>query len=316
MRKFNFSLVAIALLMAACGGAPVEKSEPVVPQAGEGVVQLPMTSTTSEGVQYRLVGATFAITGPKSVNISDTSPDTVSVVLPAGAYSIRLEGQWHLERTDAPGQTVQASLISPNPMAFSLDEGQTRAVRFIFKTPGNATADVGITVDTAGWMAGTLDFDPVFPGPPNILEPLGGTSLPFVISWSTSTVTRVNEQYTKFIRVETGPITVQFGGPYSTLIHDRIAPSLQGARVRFDVFGAAEGVIRFSNFELFREGDSVTSPFLLEMADTMVVSGVVDEQQMPAARPFTASAPVILRSYQMQSSGFVRGTANMTVSAQ
>ncbi|WP_164001915.1 hypothetical protein [Pyxidicoccus caerfyrddinensis] len=318
MLKFNFSAIAIALLMAACGGAPSTQQEPREPQAGEGVLQLPLTSTTSEGQRYRLVGATFAITGPQSVNITDTSPDTVSVPLPAGAYSIRLEGQWHLERADAPGQSVQASLISPNPMAFSLDEGQARAVRFIFKVPGSATADVGISVDTAGWVTGTFDFAPNDPegDPLNSLASLAGTSVPFVINWDTATVIRVNEGYPKAITVETGPITVQFGGAYSELLHDSLATSLQGAQARFSVLAMGGGLLAFSGVQ-FQFPGGQREPFNLSIGPSNgPFAGVVDENGLPAARPFDVQTPCYLSRSTPGLFGHVEGTARINVSAQ
>jgi hypothetical protein len=307
------------LFMAACGGAPSTQQEPREPQAGEGVLQLPMTSTTSDGQRYRLVGATFAITGPQSVNITDTSPDTVSVPLPAGAYSIRLEGQWHLERADAPGQSVQASLVSPNPMPFSLDEGQARAVRFIFKIPGSATADVGISVDTAGWFTGTFDFAPNDPEgyPQNPLESLAGTSVPFVISWNTATVIRQNEEYSKAIMVETGPITVQFGGAYSELLHDRLATSLQGAQARFTVLAIGGGLLDFSGIQLqFPDGNRRDRFELSIERSNGPFVGVVDENGLPAARPFDVQTPFHLMLATPGPIGYATGTARMNVSAQ
>lgn len=215
---------AIALLAVACGGSSMP-STPVL-QAGEGLLELPLVSTTA-GRGYRLVGATFAITGPQSVTVTDTSADTVSVPLMAGVYSIQLNGPWHVERTDAPGQPVPVTLVSPNPLTFALGEGQARPVRFLFKVAGDATADVGFNVDSGGWIAGSIAFEQVPPGASGPFVELAGTTVPFVISFESSTVNRGS--WGPELDVETSPITVQFGGAASGFLADQLAPALEGA---------------------------------------------------------------------------------------
>ncbi len=312
MRKLNFSAVVMAVLMMACGGAP-SPQEPREPQAGEGVVQLPLITTSADGQRYRLVGATFAITGTQSATITDTSLDTVSVPLPAGNYSIRLEGNWSIERVDAPGQPVQASLISPNPMAFSLSERETRAVRFLFKVPGHGTADVGFTVDTGGWFKGTLNFYPMDPNSPdNALASLGGTNVPFMISWSTATVTRSTMGSDKALNVNAGPLTIQFGGPYSELLHDRIAPALQSVPLYFDIIAMNDGRLFFTGFNLEQfQGER----FGLRMEAPMYFTGALDADGYPAPRPFNVEAPVTLRKMGFPG-GAVSGMASMNASAE
>lgn len=309
MRKFNYSIIALAMLVWACGGSPTQPQEP---QAGEGVVQLPLTSTGPDGQSYRLVGATFAITGTQSATITDTSTDVVNVPLVAGNYTIQLEGEWHIERVDAPGQALPASLISPNPMAFSLEEGQTRSVRFLFKLPGNGNADVGFTVDTGGWFTGTLAFGPMPPDPQNSLASLAGTSVPFAISWSTATVVRANEGGEKVLYVEAGFPTVQFGGPYSELLHDRIAPALQKSPLGFHVRATHGGSISFSGFELMPiEGE----PFRLHLEPVMSVPGVLDAEGFPATRPFNFESIFNLTTFGPLV-GYSNGIATVNASVQ
>ncbi|MFP2926866.1 hypothetical protein ACLESO_17035 [Pyxidicoccus sp. 3LG] len=312
MRKFNCSVIALALLVWACGGA--SSTEKLEPLPNEGVLQLPLTTTSTDGQRYRLVGATFAITGTQSLNITDTSADTVAVPLPAGTYSIRLEGQWRLERVEAPGQTVLASLMSPNPTAFSLAEGETRSVRFLFKVPGNGTADVGFTVDSGGWLSGTFDFEPLpEPVPENSLSVLAGTSVPFIISWDTATLTRDSSFGERHLRVATGPITVQFGGAYSELLHDRLAPALQGSGpLQFSLFAFPYGEVEFSGLEMHPQPGG---QFELIMQDALVGSAVLDSEGFPAARPFDFEAPIELMRLG-QEYGYVRGTARMNASAR
>ncbi|RKH69794.1 hypothetical protein D7W81_10395 [Corallococcus aberystwythensis] len=224
---------ALALLALACG-EPAATSTPVI-RDGEGLLELPLVST-SAGRSYKLVGATFAITGPQNTTITDTSAETVSVPLMAGAYSIQLNGDWRVERTDAPGVTVPVTLVSPNPMSFTLGEGETRPVRFLFKVPGDGAVNVGIGVDSGGWISGTLVFEPLSPPPPgnpaDIFVDLRGKSIPFVISFASSTATRSIESGYKQLRVQTGPVTFQLGGETTRAIQQQYVAALQGVTLK------------------------------------------------------------------------------------
>ncbi|MFB1481673.1 hypothetical protein [Corallococcus sp. RDP092CA] len=229
MQRLKWFVGAIALLALACG--EVSESSTLVVRDGEGVLELPLVST-SAGRSYKLVGATFAITGPQSATITETSEDSVSLALIAGTYSIQMNGEWHVERTDAPGVVVPVTLVSPNPLTFTLGEGETQPVRFLFKVPGDATADVGIGVDSGGWISGTLDFGPLYqplPGePPDIFSELSEKSIPFVISFESTTITRSVEFGTKQIQVQTSPVTFQLGGSVPGAVMQRFVAMLQG----------------------------------------------------------------------------------------
>jgi hypothetical protein len=232
---------ALALLALACG----EGSNPSAPviHDGEGLLELPLVST-SAGRSYKLVGATFAITGPRNVTITDTSADSVSLPLTAGAYSIQLNGDWHVERTDAPGVAVAASLVSPNPMAFALGEGETRSVRFLFKVSEDGTVDVGIGVDTGGWISGTIQFEsrpPTGPGgPEDIYAGLAGKAVPFVISYESVTVFPTIEYGIKGLIIKTSPVALQFGGSPGVAFQQRIVAALEGRSMTF-VLKAVDG---------------------------------------------------------------------------
>ncbi|RKI55638.1 hypothetical protein D7X55_29225 [Corallococcus sp. AB049A] len=231
---------ALALLALACGGVS-EPSTPVI-RDGEGLLELPLVST-SAGRSYKLVGATFAITGPQNTTLTDTSADSVSVALMAGTYSIQMNGNWHVERTDAPGVTVPVTLVSPNPMTFILDEGETRPVRFLFKVPGDGTADVRVGVDSGGWISGTLQFNPrtpppTYPGGPNIPDPfadVAGKTVPFVISFDSSTVTRSTAGGYKHVDIQTSPVTLQFGGATGAVFQQQFVSALQGQTLSFSM---------------------------------------------------------------------------------
>ncbi|NNC14168.1 hypothetical protein HJC22_00290 [Corallococcus exiguus] len=231
-------MTAIVLLAVACGGSSVQPS-PIM-QKGEGTLELPLVSTSAAGRTYKLVGATFVITGEQSVTITDTSADTVSVPLIAGDYSIQMNGSWHIERTDAPGQTVQATLVSPNPMRFTLAEGEMRPVRFLFKVPGEILTDVGFSVDDGGWISGSFKFGPRPPPPPyfppdylGFFNELWEKTVPFVISFESTTATRAEEDFRKLLIIQTSPITLQFGGEHSDVLQHQVIPAFQGLPMQF-----------------------------------------------------------------------------------
>lgn len=295
---------AIALLAVACGGSSMP-STPVL-QAGEGLLELPLVSTTA-GRGYRLVGATFAITGPQSVTVTDTTADTVSVPLMAGVYSIQLNGPWHVERTDAPGQTVPVTLVSPNPMTFTLGEGQARPVRFLFKVPGDATADVGFNVDSGGWIAGAIAFEPLPPGVSSPFTEIAGTTVPFVISFESSTVTR--KSWGPELDVETSPITVQFGGAASGFLADRLAPALEGAPLLMHLSRNSGQQTSIAITPLGRPG----AEFRLNLWP-LAMEGGVDPQGYPALQlySFQGMADVLTVNGP---SGMLRGTVSGQLSA-
>ncbi|MBN8233302.1 hypothetical protein JYK02_37880 [Corallococcus macrosporus] len=254
MQMLKWFVGAIALLAVACGEVS-EPSKPVIHE-GEGLLELPLVST-SAGRSYKLVGATFAITGPQNATITDTSAESVSLPLTAGTYSIQMNGDWHVERTDAPGVAVPATLVSPNPMTFTLGEGETRPVRFLFKVPEDGNANVGIGVDSGGWITGTVQFaprPPPSPGLQDVFYELAGKSIPFAISFESATVTRSVEFGRKRVTIDTAPVTVQFGGATGTAFQQQFVAALQGRvmNLRIETSGPSGTVvepIRLENLE-------------------------------------------------------------------
>ncbi|AFE07097.1 putative lipoprotein [Corallococcus coralloides DSM 2259] len=255
MQMLKWFVGALALLAVACGEVS-ETSTPVI-RDGEGLLELPLVST-SAGRSYKLVGATFAITGPQNATITDTSAESVSLPLMAGTYTIQMNGEWHVERTDAPGVTVPVTLVSPNPMSFTLGEGETRPVRFLFKVPEDGTANVGIGVDTGGWISGTIDFEPRYQpvpsDPQDVFAELGEKSISFVISFESATVTRSAEYGRKQAQVQTSPVTVQLGGPVPAAVLQRFVAPLQGRTMNFLMesypsYAELIGSIRLENME-------------------------------------------------------------------
>jgi hypothetical protein len=131
----GWACVVLAVLMgcAACGTDDTSRAT--------GALAM-LLSTEVNGATYRLSAARFEVTGTESATLnSDDDPDASSleVVLDAGNYDVLLRDGWRLEkRTDPGGEfaAVSATLVSPNPAAFSIIEGETTRVAFAFETDG------------------------------------------------------------------------------------------------------------------------------------------------------------------------------------
>lgn len=274
MRLRNLGACILALVMVACGG----KTETMNPET-EGRIELPLISS-ADGKDYKLVGATFTLTGPQTVTVTDTSADTVEQTLLAGSYTVQVGGDWHMESV-ADGTTIPAQLISPNPLPFLVTKGQTTHVRFIFKLPGSGTANVGIQTDSGGWLAGTLHFaTPDAGAPTGPFAELKGKSVPFVISYASSVVNK--DSWSKELTVETdNSVTVQFGGPRSALL-EQIAASFKDNALIFNLRAEPDGNLRFS-YMFFRGGSDA---YALELLPSPFFPGEVDADGYPAQQPF------------------------------
>lgn len=298
MRKlYTHCLSMFILLAVACGGEAMQE-KPF--DAAAGTLELPLTSPGPDGRTYRLVGATFTISGPQTVNVTDTSADTVSVPLAAGPYTVQLAGEWHLERTDAPGQAVPATLVSPNPLAIVVDEAQVRTVRFLFKVAAEGSADVGITVDSGGWITGTLQNLGIEGSVPNIFTELYGRTVPFTISYQTATVIRNDFGTSKELRIQTGPVTVQFGGAPSLLLHERIESALEGAQVEYSLLAMDNGQITFTGIHLTRY--SADEPFILDLFAIPNIRGPLGRDGYPTGGPFNFEGQGAIRLFGYGSS--------------
>lgn len=108
-------------------------------QPATGSLTINLAGVTPDGTEYRLRDATITVTGPDSVQVFHTEdqPDraSLSANVPAGAYSALLDPGWRLERLDAFSEaTVNAELISDNPLHFAVDFGQRTVVPLRFRT--------------------------------------------------------------------------------------------------------------------------------------------------------------------------------------
>ncbi|HEX8819333.1 MAG TPA: hypothetical protein VF794_05370 [Archangium sp.] len=290
MRLWNLGACLLALLMVSCGG----ETGTTVDEQAVGTVELPLTSPGPEGKMYRLVGATFEIAGPQNVTLTDTSADTVQTNLMAGAYTVKLNGSWSLQDLAAPGTSIPAQLLSPNPLPFYVTKGQTSEVRFLFKLPGQGSANVGFRVDGGGWLAGTLNFTELYSTgyPPSSFDELVGKSVPFVISFESSTVMRDNS-WAKQLTIQSSPVTVQFGGAPSEAL-ERAASSMKGGTLFLTLRTSMSGpnMLEFSGMQFQGPPDS----FRFElMGPNGAFPGSVDAEGYPALRPFKFDAFAILR---------------------
>ncbi|NTX02293.1 MULTISPECIES: hypothetical protein [unclassified Myxococcus] len=306
MKKLNLSALLLTLLVAACGGSSGTGLDDV-PES-EGVIQVPLITTGTSGQTFRLVGATFDITGPKNHTITDTSADTVAVQLPAGGYTIQLQGEWHIERVGAPGQSIPATLISPNPLSFTVAEGEARTVRFLFKTPAEGTTDVGFSVDTGGWLAGTLDFTNSPIPPSSELYELTGKTVPFAISFESAQVRQGNDSsFGSHLMVTTSPVSVQFGGAYSAVLNERVARTLSAHELNFIVAKGGPAVgLRVRNLSLWGFDGAALE---LSMAESANFPGYTDAMGFPLPGIYQVEGLVMLgRPFGDRIPGTLRAT--------
>jgi len=304
VRLWNLGACVLALLVVACGGEAVTTE-----QQAAGTVRFPLTSPAPNGKVYRLMGATFELTGPQTVTVTDTSTDTVLVPLTVGSYTARLGGTWRLEDMAAPGVTVPAQLLSPNPLPFFVDKDQPTQVRFQFKLASEGSADVGIRVDNGGWLSGTIQFTALEhpSSEPSQFDELVGKSVPFLVSYESAMIRKDNYS-SKELNVTAVSTTFQFGGAYSETLA-RAAASMKGATIMFGLRVVSDGRISFAGLYPMNAPDP--DAFRLEIAPSdMPFVGAVDGEGYPAPRPFQTTSPFVFLRDPLSSKG-VRGTVTL-----
>jgi hypothetical protein len=138
-----------------------------------GTAQLALDATA--GSKYRLSNATFHITGPKHVTLSGDGA-TVTAELPTGDYLAMLEDGWVLNQVSPDGtlQPVDATLLTTNPLGFTIQDQQVTSVAFEFLVGGAVIkmgdGDVNVTI-----KADDGEIDNFTDGDGQIL-PIGGRS--------------------------------------------------------------------------------------------------------------------------------------------
>lgn len=216
---------AVACLTSiACGSSVGPES--IAGTADSGTVNVALTVAGSDGQQYRLLGASLAVTGPTTRTIP-ADADNVSAVLKAGTYNVLLEGAWRLEAASAPGVPVEADLVSPNPQSFSISVASTTPVTFKFKP--KTLGQVAFTpsyVTTGGFVRGSFTLSSLQTGASAgssqlaalIRNVLVGSSIGFSEAWDSSYETTAVDQVPgppayelRLLRIHAFG-TAQFGG--------------------------------------------------------------------------------------------------------
>jgi alpha-tubulin suppressor-like RCC1 family protein len=153
---------ATALLtLAGCSEGPGEES------VGKLGVNL---GTTVNSIKYRLMNATFDVSGAQAATITTAAdPNAMSVqtnLLP-GNYFIDLQPNWILEKETAAGSglfsAIPAQVVSPDPFGFAITAGQTTSVGYAFATDGGVvsttgTLDLSISVNDTSNQAQVLQI--------------------------------------------------------------------------------------------------------------------------------------------------------------
>ncbi len=130
-----------------------------------GKASLPLTTVGASGTEYRLDAATFAISGPTTTTLESGAEETLEVDLASGSYTITLAQGWQLLATvDGVTAPVEAELVSPNPLPFTIVDETTTDVVFQFEVDGTViqlgegTAQISIDVVEASAPAGPCDI--------------------------------------------------------------------------------------------------------------------------------------------------------------
>jgi len=127
----------VSACLAACGTA--ENSNGTDPF--KGTIRVALEYQNDAGVIYYLRDASFTVTGEQETTIEVGDQPIVRTSLPAGDYALELNEGWWMEREDAGVlERVDAELLSPNPMSFSIVSGEETAVSLRFLVAGETIA--------------------------------------------------------------------------------------------------------------------------------------------------------------------------------
>ncbi len=160
-RWSRLGLFAISTtLLAGCSGESRE-----TPQVGELSMRL---RSDVNGVGYRLRDGIFSISGPQTLTLStEEEPDApaISRSLQAGDYTIELQSGWRLEKELPSGfQTVNAELLTANPLSFAIASEHSTSVTYGFRTDGvtvgmgDGDLTLGIQVEDTSVSAGGVEI--------------------------------------------------------------------------------------------------------------------------------------------------------------
>ncbi len=135
-----------------------------------------VTATGADGATYRLPAGTYVQVWNDTFNdyfLMDGDDPVVSIELPVGDYNVSLVNgggytfQWPLERTnvDATTETVESTLLTPQPISVSIFEDATTTLVFQFLVVDGGTVtfahgvlDISIDVDVTESVMGRAMF--------------------------------------------------------------------------------------------------------------------------------------------------------------
>jgi len=145
----------LVLLAVVGAGVVLACSGPPHPRPDTGQLELALRTNVGE-LSYELRDATFDITGPMNVaRSSQEAPDApvIEQELPTGQYLAELQPEWRLYLVGSEQSTeVAATLVTENPVPFSILAGETTEVSYGFEINaaraalGTGVLQIGIDV--------------------------------------------------------------------------------------------------------------------------------------------------------------------------
>jgi hypothetical protein len=285
------------------------------PVAGIGTLEIPLSTTTPSGDQYRLVGATFDVTGPDfSEQIVDQPDDLlISRAVPIGVYDVELQGRYHLEKNvDGMWTTVPALLVSPNPQAGLVvaSDAVTQAI-FRFRTregevvfaPGEL--EILIEVEPAGALCGagtacltggfTLATDlPVVNEVPSTgaFAHLLGVPVTFGVSFVPGPIEPDVMPFGRCVRMAAEQVQVAFAGDPTGFLQSVFAPNLAGSQAFLSFCSDGFGGVTFDGVNFF----DTPNQWGFELGSTPVSLGL-DGAGYPIPTSVAGTSEARLRKY-------------------
>jgi hypothetical protein len=137
-------------------------------------------TTSIDGQQYDLQNAKFEITGADSVSLTtDDSADGLSLTqqLPVGDYQVELQPGWQLVQISQDPVPLSATLISENPLSFSVQSGETTPVEFRFSVLDEpavaATGSVALGIGVVREQPRSVIFSELMSNPATLADSAG-----------------------------------------------------------------------------------------------------------------------------------------------
>jgi hypothetical protein len=127
------------LLVLAGVGCAADAAGPEVEQTADqpGSLQVALQQQGADGAVYYLRDARLRLTGQLDTTIEVDESPVLTHALPQGQYAMELLEGWWMERERAGElREVEADLLSPNPLGFSISPGKTTAVTLRFRIEG------------------------------------------------------------------------------------------------------------------------------------------------------------------------------------